>query len=250
MQLCFYQESGNHRPGGLFTFLWSSYFSERHDESKKSTLIGPDRGQRNGRDYEQHRVEEARGGEGRIVLCNHVDQRWLSSIPLIKSGGVSLLGGISVCCTHDAKVSLQAIWRQNQLIKKKASDAGDRFGPSVRIILVQNQTGSEANMVSVCFKSIMHIRKGHKNLQTAIKMMLILFIQKSNLMVDKRGQLCIKSLIKLQLNDERKAHQTFDLFLFFLSLSSTCPGWDGGQLSQDCLISSHLLQENNRKLQG
>lgn len=36
----------------------------------KSSLSGPDGGQRNGRDYEQHRGQEARGGEGRIVLCN------------------------------------------------------------------------------------------------------------------------------------------------------------------------------------
>lgn len=41
----------------------------------KSTLIGPHRGQRNSRDYEQHRAEEDWGGEGRIDLCNHVDPR-------------------------------------------------------------------------------------------------------------------------------------------------------------------------------
>lgn len=40
----------------------------------KSTLIGPHRGQRNSRDYEQHRAEDW-GGEGRIDLCNHVDPR-------------------------------------------------------------------------------------------------------------------------------------------------------------------------------
>lgn len=39
----------------------------------KSSLSGPDGGQRNGRDYEQHRGQEAWGGEGRIDLCNHVD---------------------------------------------------------------------------------------------------------------------------------------------------------------------------------
>lgn len=47
------------------------------------------------------------------------------------------------------------------------------------------QPGLEINMVSVCLKSLScalrtNIRKGRKNQQTAIKMILIWFLQKSN----------------------------------------------------------------------
>lgn len=83
--------------GKLFTFLFSKQLFFRETWWKqKGSLSGPDRGQCNGRDYEQQRGEEAWGGEGRIVLCNHLDPRWLSSIPLIKfwgdGGGVHSVG--------------------------------------------------------------------------------------------------------------------------------------------------------------
>lgn len=47
-----------------------------------------------------------------------------------------------------------------------------------------------------------NIRKAHKRLQTVIKM--IGLYRGATLMVDKREQLCIKTLIRLQVNDERK----------------------------------------------
>lgn len=85
----------------------------------KSSLSGPDGGQRNGRDYEQHRGQEAWGGEGRIVLCNHVDPWRLSSIPLMKSGGGSLCrGGSLSVSTDNANATLQAVWMQTPQIKK------------------------------------------------------------------------------------------------------------------------------------
>lgn len=59
-------------------------------------------------------------------------------------------------------------------------------------------------------------------------------------MVDKREQLCITVLIKLQVNDERKGTSNVRIIFIvpfpFLHVSRL--GWGA---DQDCLISSHLL---------